>query len=136
MHDEEAIEDGRVDHEVAVAVVLDLEMVTGLDEDELDRLDGLDGLGGLDGRSGKFLALLAGGSGSGGSAGFVFSYRRPTMWLSSRNNSFPPPPTAVRPFWRTDEKRLGGIWSDGVMVFLSVWQDQWSLRLWCKDVVP
>ncbi|KAG6000412.1 hypothetical protein E4U21_005488 [Claviceps maximensis] len=97
------MDDGRVDRELAVAVVLHLEMVD--DPDDPDDLADTD----------AFRAFLAGGSHSGGSAGFVFSYRTPTRLLSSRNKSFPPPPTAARPFCRTDENRRGSTWSDAIV---------------------
>lgn len=61
----------------------------------------------------RVLAILAarsrwraGGKGTGGAAGFVFSYRRATRLVSSRNDGLPKPD---RLFWRTEENLVGSM---------------------------
>lgn len=80
-------DEGRVERDVAVAAVLDLDSVTEL--------------------LGKRKEHLVGGNVVGGSAGLVFSYLTPTTETSSRKEGFPP--TDWRFLCRTEGNREGSI---------------------------
>lgn len=83
--EKEVTEELDVDRDTLVAVVFDLAMLSEL---------------------GERRGFLGGGRGIGGSAGLVFSYRKPTMLVSSRKEGLP---VGERFFCRTEENLAGNM---------------------------